>query len=267
VSPTRARVGAPRPTWAVLGSGSILPRRGHGPAGYALRLAPGGPLTLFDCGPGTLRHLPEVGADLGDVVRVVLSHYHLDHCLDLFALAFARRNPDLGTVPPLEVIGPRGLGRLCDRAESALGGWARDPDARFVEVDPAAGEGAGLERDGLRLRWVPTGHTPESVAWRADLPDGTSVAYSGDSPEQPALARLAREADLLVCECSHPDGEGVPGHLTPSGAARLAAAAGARRLLLTHFYPAMDPERARASAAEGFSGPVETARDGLVLEL
>ena len=55
--------------------------------------------------------------------------------------------------------------------------------------------------------------------------------------------------------------------LTPSGAARLASAAGARRLLLTHFYPSMDPERARHGAAATFPGPVEVARDGLLLEL
>jgi ribonuclease BN (tRNA processing enzyme) len=264
---TAARASGSGPTWAVLGSGTILPRPGHGPAGYALRPAPGAGVTLFDCGPGTLRHLPAVGIDLGEVERVVLSHYHLDHCLDLFALAFARRNPDFAPAPPLEVIGPVGLARLGDRAEGALGGWARDPDASFLEVDPGAGEGPGLQRGGLRLRWVPTGHTPEALAWRIDLPGGASVAYSGDSPEEPALARLAQGVTLLVCECSHPDGAGVPGHLTPSAAARLARASGAQRLLLTHFYPSMDPERARAGAAEVYAGPIETARDGLVLEL
>lgn len=251
--------------WCVLGAGSILPRAGYGPAGYALRPAPGAPVTLFDCGPGTLRKLPEVGIGLGEVERIVLSHFHLDHCLDLFAFAFARRNPSLGSPPPLEVIGPRGLWRLVDGAEGALGALARDGAASFVEVEPAAGLPA-LQRGALRLTWTPTEHTPEALAWRADLP-GAALAYSGDSPETPGVAELARGVDLFTLECSHADGHGVPGHLTPSSAARLAQRAGARRLLLTHFYPGLEPEDARVVAARTFAGEILLARDGLCVTL
>jgi ribonuclease BN (tRNA processing enzyme) len=263
-APERATSG---PTWTVLGAGSILPRPGYGPASYALRPAAGAPVTLFDCGPGTLRQLPERGIALAEVERIVLSHYHLDHCLDLFAFAFARRNPSFSQARPLEVIGPTGLARLGDRAAASLGSWARDPAASFVEIDPAQGARQSLERGALRLTWVATGHTPEAVAWRADLAGGSSVAYSGDSPEEPAVSRLARDAGLFVCECSHDDGEEVAGHLTPSSAARLAAASGARRLLLTHFYPSVEPERARAVAARTFRGPIELARDGATFAL
>lgn len=255
------------PTWTVLGAGAILPRPGYGPSGYALRPAAGAPVTLFDCGPGTLRQLPACGIALTEVERIVLSHYHLDHCLDLFAFAFARRNPGLASPPHLEVIGPVGLARLGERAASSLGAWSRDPSAAFTEVDPADGPARALERGALRLTWVATGHTPEAVAWRADLEGGASVAYSGDSPEEPAVARLARGAGLFVCECSHPDGEAAPGHLTPSAAGRLAASSAARRLLLTHFYPTVDPELARAQAGRFFAGPIELARDGATFEL
>lgn len=252
-------------TWSVLGAGAILPRVGYGPAGYALRPRPGAAVTLFDCGPGTLRNLPSVGIELREVERIVLSHFHLDHCLDLFAFAFARRNPGFAPAPELEIIGPAGLARLVERA-GGLGPHAVDPRAVLLEVDPR-GAGPALEREGLSLAWCPTGHTPEALAWRVDLDRGSSVTYSGDSPEAPAVAELARGTGLFVCECSHDDGAGVPGHLTPSSAARLARAAGARRLLLTHFYPGLDPERARERAARVYSGPIELARDGLVVAL
>jgi ribonuclease BN (tRNA processing enzyme) len=222
-------------------------------------------VTLFDCGPGTLRSLPGFGIALGEVERIVLSHFHLDHCLDLFAFAFARRNPSLGSPPPLEVIGPRGLARLVAGAEGALGALARDPAASFLEVEPRAGL-PPLERGALRLSWTPTGHTEEALAWRADLP-ATSLAYSGDSPESAGVADLARGVDLFTCECSHADGRGVSGHLTPSSAARLASRAGVRRLLLSHFYPELDPLQARAAAARTFEGEILLARDGLVVEL
>lgn len=249
----------------MLGAGSILPRAGYGPAGYALRPAPGAPVTLFDCGPGTLRNLPQVGIALGEVERIVLSHYHLDHCLDLFAFAFARRNPSLGKAPPLEVIGPHGLMRLVAGAQGALGALARDPAATFLEVEPVP-DSPPLVRGSLRLSWTPTGHTEEALAWRADLPR-SALAYSGDSPETPGVAELARGVDLFTVECSHADGQGVPGHLTPSSAARLATRADARALLLTHFYPGLLPDDAGAVAARTFSGEILLARDGLVVAL
>jgi ribonuclease BN (tRNA processing enzyme) len=93
---------------------------------------------------------------------------------------------------------------------------------------------------------------------------GWSLAYTGDTDEDPAVAELARGVDLFVCECSFPDEEATPNHLTPSSAARLARRAGVGRLLLTHFYPSLEPERARRAAALTFGGPIECARDGSV---
>jgi ribonuclease BN (tRNA processing enzyme) len=248
--------------WHVLGAGSILPRAQHGCAGYALRPAQGAPVTLFDCGPGTLRQLPAAGIALEEIERVVLSHFHPDHCLDLFALAFARRNPALGArLPELEIVGPRGLSELLERGATLFGahGWTRFERARTTEVDPSWGS---LERSGLRLAWAPTGHTPNALAWRAEDGRGASLCYSGDSGEVDALAELARGADLFVAECSFPDEAPVEQHLTPSGCARLALRAGCRRLLLTHFYPGLYPEAARERAARTFAGPIEVARDG-----
>lgn len=250
--------------WHVLGAGSILPRDGYGCAGYALRARPGAPVTLFDCGPGSLRMLPRVGIELAEVERVVLSHFHTDHWLDLYALFFARRNPDL-RAGPLEVIGPVGLRARVAAAPAALGPWVADPSARLCEVEPDARGCVRLEREGLRLSATLTGHAPEALAWRADFdtPRGPrSACFSGDTGENPAVAELARGADLCVFECSFPDEAAVEHHLTPSSAARLAHAAQARTLMLTHFYPSLEPEQARARAALAYGGPIEIARDG-----
>ena len=142
--------------------------------------------------------------------------------------------------------------------------WLRFERTTLVEIDPRACA-APLERGPASFTWLATGHTPESVAWRADLEDeGGSVAYTGDTGENPAVADHARGVSLFVCECSFPDEEAIELHLTPSSAGRLAARAGCRRLLLTHFYPSLDPEAARTGAARLYSGPIEVARDGSV---
>ena len=255
--------------WIVLGAGTILPRAGYGCAGHALRPGDGAAVTLFDCGPGTVRALGQVGLSVADVERVCVSHFHPDHCLDLFALAFARRNPAMRAhgLPRLEIVGPRGIAALLERGARLFGerGWTRFDEADVLEIDPARGSDP-LVRGELRFTWQATGHTPEAVAWRVDGADG-SAAYTGDSGENPDVAQLASGVDLFVCECSFPDGQAVEHHLTPGSAARLARMAGCKRLLLTHFYPEVDPAAAREVALRTFDGPIELARDGSVHRL
>jgi len=254
----------PGASWTVLGAGTILPRPGYGCSGHALRPAPGAPVTLFDCGPGTVRALAGSGIELPEVERVVLSHYHLDHCLDLLALAFARRSPFRGEVPPIELIGPVGLKAVLAGGERIFGRWVADPSAEVVEVEVGEGDVAVVELEGLELRCARSGHTDESVCWRADLSGGASAAYTGDAAELGAVSDLARGADLLVAECALPDESGTPEHLTPSSAARLAQRAGCSTLVLCHFYPPVDPVRARELAGRIFDGRIELARDGSV---
>lgn len=251
-------------SWTVLGAGSILPREGYGCAGYALRTSAGGPVTLFDCGPGTLRALAPAGIELGEVRRVVLSHYHPDHCLDLFALFFARRNPGFRPAPSMELIAPDGLAKVLGGGRAAFGRWVEPEDCSILELGDTAKDGWAGEFDGIRLSCVGTGHTPHALAWRADLADGSSVCFTGDTPESKAVADLARDVELFTAECSHLDGEGVAGHLTPTSAARMAVRAECRRLLLSHFYPGVEPERAREQASATFPGTIELARDGSV---
>lgn len=249
----------------VLGAGSILPRRDFGCAGYAL-VSPSGEFTLFDCGPGSLRALGQVGLELCNLRAVVLSHYHPDHCLDLFALAFARRNPEFEP-EPIEILGPAGLLRVMAGAEQAFGRWVRDPKSKLREINL---DGAGRGRTSLgalELSCVRTGHNPEALAWRADCPDGSSIAYSGDTPPEARVAELAREVDLFVCECSFPDDQASEGHLSPISAAEMGRRSDCSQLLLSHFYPSMDPEVARAEVAKLCTNGVLAAKDGMRVAL
>jgi ribonuclease BN (tRNA processing enzyme) len=251
--------------WTVLGAGTIVPREGYGPAGHALRPKADGRVTLFDCGPGTVRALAASDLGVADVERVCISHFHPDHCLDLFALAFARRNPNLRSdgLPHLEIIGPRGIAAILERGERLFGdrGWTRFEDTEVIEIDPQRCDEPLIRAD-FTLRWVATGHTPEAVAWRIDGRDGTSVAYTGDTGENAAVADLALDVDIFVCECSFADDHAIEKHLTPTRAGRLATRARCKRLVLTHFYPGLDPTEARSIASRSFDGAVDSARDG-----
>ncbi len=254
----------------VLGAGSILPRAGYGCAGYALVLDGSDDITLLDCGPGSIRNLAAAGLRVENVKRIVFSHYHLDHCLDLFALIFARRNPTV-KFAHLSVYGPVGLRRLIEDTPKGLGHYAVDSDIEWNELDMDARGVGRFRAAGMRFTGAANGHCGEAVSWRIEGPGGGAekgstpdwcLAYSGDTGDNPVVARIAKKADLFLCECSFAEEEAQPNHLTPLQAGRLAATAGARKLVLTHFYPSLRPEDAAARAADVFDGPIETARDG-----
>ncbi len=248
----------------VLGAGSILPRVGFGCAGYALCVEGTSDITLLDCGPGSIRNLAASGLRVEDVKRVVFSHYHLDHCLDFFALIFARRNP-AATFAPLEAFGPVGLRKLVEETPKGLGPYAVDPTLTWREIEVDAEGCAGFESGGLSFVGIANGHNREALSWRVDGSGAGgpwSLAYSGDTGENPRVADIAHDADVFVCECSFDEAHAQPNHLTPLQAGRLAAMAGARKLVLTHFYPGLDPKDAMEKAAEAFDGPIESAADG-----
>lgn len=79
-------------------------------------------------------------------------------------------------------------------------------------------------------------HASPCMGYRFDL-DGRTIAYCTDTGYCENAVALARNADLLIAECSLLPGDSSPGwpHLSPETAIRLAREAGAGRLALMHF--------------------------------
>ena len=96
---------------------------------------------------------------------------------------------------------------------------------------------------------------------------GQSVAFVMDTRWCDGALALASGADLLVCEATFLSSAGedeladVSGHLTAAQAARLAAEAGARRLVLTHFSQRHPDEQAFVDEARPIFPEVVAARD------
>jgi ribonuclease BN (tRNA processing enzyme) len=100
-------------------------------------------------------------------------------------------------------------------------------------------------------------HPVETFGFRVEHA-GWRLAYSADTGESDALVRLAKGADLLLCEASFLDGPQVrPNlHLTARQAASHAARAGVGQLVLTHLVPWNDREQTLAEAAGTYRGPL-----------
>lgn len=211
---------------------------------------------LLDLGNGSLgalqRHVP-----VYDIDAVLLSHLHADHCMDLCSYYVARRYWPSGPLPRIPVYGPAGANARMSRA------YDIPPDPGMTdEFDFRDFPSGSFHLGPLRITTDLMAHPVEAYGMRIEHA-GKVLTYSGDTGGCESLVRLAKDADLFLCEASFHEGrDDAPDlHLNGREAAEHAVRAGAGRLLLTHIPPWNDPERTLAEAAP-FDGPTELARPG-----
>jgi ribonuclease BN (tRNA processing enzyme) len=229
------RIGAPVMLLTVLGTATPAPRPDQPCSGYLVRS--GADVVALDLGPGALANLQR-HVDLVDLSAVWISHLHADHWADLSSLFYELEFGVARRSSPLPVHAPPGC------AERLRGFFARE-DARFLENalefhDLHDGDLVRLGRLELRSRRV--SHDVEAYGVRVSDGDGV-LAYSGDTAPCQALDELARDADLLLCECGaagRPEDQAQV-HLAPGDVGALAARAGVARLLVTHLDPTLHP--------------------------
>lgn len=240
----------------ILGAGTAIPAAGYSPASIAVRVA--GEHVLLDAGAGSLKRLQASGAPWHQLDRVFLTHFHLDHCLDLASILFAYRLPQLRRKKPLGVYGPPGLRRLYARLNRAFHGWLSPRGFRLTltEVQETTLRFTGYTVSTRRMNHDQT----RAVGYRLTAA-GKSLAYSGDTDVCEGVVELGRGAEALILECSVRDEQKVAGHLTPTECGRLAAAANCRRLVLTHFYPVFEGYDIRSRVRRSFAGRLTLARD------
>ena len=246
----------------VLGAGTAIPEKGYSPAGIYVRI--GREHILLDAGAGTLQRLLAVGIRYVDLDRVFLSHYHVDHCVDLISLLFAARIPDPPRSKPLTIYGPKGLRTLYRQLNNAFRGWLEPRSYRLQLQELADEQTLRLRGYAVTARFM--NHSALALGYRLKG-RGKSLAYSGDTDRCDAVVSLGKGVDLLILECSTTDERKVQGHLTPSECGRIAAEAGCRHLLLTHFYPIFRRYDIRARVRRTFLGPLSLARDGLEMTI
>ncbi|MFC0435158.1 ribonuclease Z [Kutzneria buriramensis] len=291
----------------VLGSASQTPTRHRNHNGYLLRFDREG--VLFDPGEGTQRQMIQAGRSATEITRICVTHFHGDHSLGLAGVLqrLSLDNvpheircyyPESGQVyfdrlrystsyheranvvpVPLAADGPVDSSltvAALDHRIDCYGYRFAEPDGRRMLPDRLAALGVrgpmvselqrlgAIEVDGRRVAL-------EDVS----VPrPGQVFAFVMDTRMCAGALELARDADLLVAESTFVDADRELawryGHLTSREAGRLAAEAGARELVLTHFsqrYPYEEAERFREEAAKEFSGEIHLAVDLAVIPL
>ena len=218
---------------------------------------------LLDAGNGSTGPLQR-SCGLLDLDAIVISHMHGDHYLDLITYTYARRYHPDGNPKCLPVHGPS------DVEEHIAGAFGRpvkqllDEVYEFYPISTAGSIDIGpftVERERVN-------HPVETYAMRITA-NGSTLAYSADSGISDELVKVARGADLFLCEASYLDGDDNPPdiHLTGREAAEHASRAGVGKLVLTHLVPWGDPDRTLNEATAAYDGEIAVAACGAVFDI
>jgi len=236
----------------VLGSAASYPGAGRACAGHLVQHS--GTAVLLDCGNGVISNLGRV-IDPTHLAALFVSHGHIDHFADIYALQSALRYAPTGPMQPLPLHLPAGL---FGRMQTVLGGHAADELASAFQVHEFEA-GRSVEVGPLRVTPRRVEHADEAYALVVEA-EGRSMCYTSDTKAGEAVLEAARGTDLLLAEATMPpEFAGRAPHMTPAEAAMLARDAGAGTLVLTHMWPTVDRQRARAEAAGIFDGQVAVA--------
>jgi len=268
----------------VLGSGGPIADDGRASTAYLVWID-GGSRALVDAGGGAFLRFGEAGARFDELDFIGLSHFHTDHSADLPPLLksgyFSQR------ARPLPIAGPSGAGRfpglqgfLAAMLDAERGAYAYlsgylDGSGGLVRLEtieaPGDSDGVVALTAASNVRFtvdalaVPHGPVP-TVAFRLRSGNATIVFAGDQNGSNPAFVDFAQDADLLIMHLPIPgDADEVAKnlHATPDAVGRIAQAAGARMLLLSHFMA-----RSLANLDENVSvvrshydGPVIVAED------
>ena len=218
---------------------------------------------LLDAGNGSTGALQRT-VGLLDLDAVMISHMHGDHFLDLVTYTYARRYHPDGNPGCLPVHGPSDV---ADHVAAAFGRPVKELLDEVFEFHPASGPGTidlgpfTIERDRVN-------HPVETYAMRVTA-GGKTLVYSADSGVCEELVKIARDADLFLCEASYLDGDDNPPdiHLTGKEAGEHATRAGARKLVLTHLVPWGDEDRTLEEATASYDGEIAVACSDRVFDI
>jgi ribonuclease BN (tRNA processing enzyme) len=215
---------------------------------------------LLDFGTGSLSALQRY-ASLTSVDAIVLTHLHADHMFDACSYVVVRRYAPEGPYPAIPIYAPAGAAA---RVGAAYGEGSVDDVYTFTDLRAGTFDVGPFSVTVDRVN-----HPVETYGVRVEH-GGRVLAYSADTAACEALSRLAKNADLFLCEASYLDGEDNPPdlHLTGRDAGEIAARAGVANLVLTHLVAAWGSEaKTLAAAASVFHGPIHVAHPGATYEI
>lgn len=187
---------------------------------------------LLDCGCGTLVRMSQAGIPFKDIDMIFISHFHIDHISDLSALLWALKYPPLGRSKDLQIIGPGGFREFYSTYIEPIV-FSKPFELFDIEIKEIKDE---IEFDDFKVQVLSTSHTDESLAFKF-IENGKILVIGGDMGYCRDIIDFAKEADVLVLECSYDNSREGENHLNSGECGDIAKKANVKKLIITHLYP------------------------------
>ena len=243
---------------------------------------------VVDCGYGTSRQLLAAGVPLDRLRYIFITHHHSDHNLEYGPLFYNAWVTGLPT--GIDAYGPSGLEKMTEDFFSymkldidvRIEDEGRSDPRKLVFAHDIKNAGVVLQNEDVKVSACQVRHpmVKQAYAYRFDG-KSRSIVISGDTAYAPELGDFAKGADVLVHEVMYlpgiealvrrlPNAKRLREHLLaahtlPEDVGRIAARAGVKTLVLTHFVPGDDPSITDKQWAEGvrkhFNGRIIVGKD------
>ncbi|ADH98977.1 beta-lactamase domain protein [[Bacillus] selenitireducens MLS10] len=238
----------------VIGHWGAYPAKGEATSCYLIE--EGDTKLILDCGSGAVSNLQNHLA-LKHLDGVIVSHTHADHVADLGVLAYSRLiDMQLNhTHHRLNVYAH-------EDEETLHSELNKDPYSEcypFVETDE-------LEFPDVTVQFCKGKHKVDSYGMKIiSRETGKKMVYTADTSYTDQMAAFAKEADLLLAECSFYQGQNGEqfGHMTSLDAGRLASRGEVGELILTHLPHFGDHAQLIEETRKVYVGRVSLASAGM----
>ena len=245
----------------------------------------GGVRLLFDCGRGATMRLAQMGISSGTISRLLLTHLHSDHVLqipDLLLTGWLGTGRGDGRPGPLTVWGPEGTVAMMDHLQQAFAfdiRMRRDIDEKIPGegikvVSHDIGQGVVFDEQGVKVTafLVDHGIVAPALGYRIDYGDH-SVVLSGDTRVSENLITFAKGADVLVHEvvdpavirARSPNADAIIAHHTTAEEAGEIFTRVRPRLAVYSHAP--NTEAVIAQTRKTYSGPLQGPEDMLTIDI
>lgn len=249
------------PKLIILGSANAVPAENHENThmilvGKERRL-------LIDCVSNPILRLERAGIDPNTVTDLILTHFHPDHVSGVPLLLM-----DTWLMGRRQSLNVYGLDHTIDRTQQVMAAYAWEKWPNFFPVIfqrlPNEERSILIDSEEWRVLSSPVCHLIPTIGLRIEFPHSSKVlAYSADTEPCQQVVRLAKNADVLIHECT----SASPGHSSAAQAGEVAAQASAKKLLLIHYHArGSDPEHLTLEARKTFGGDVKLAQDFMEIE-
>lgn len=262
--------------------GSVSPNSKGDKRGVGYIVKDGKYKVLLDAGSG-VTGLMNLDEDLNNLI-IKISHLHVDHYMELFALAYAsfvRHNlgylnkrikvylPEPDYYYETEYYGDNqsGWGQIKVKKEIPVHVLLNHIENyfEFINYD----EKSKIKHGNMIITSSKNPHDVKCYSTKIDN-GKSSVVYSGDTGFiGNSLETFSKDADLLICESTFLKGQPKKGnnHLYAYEAGLIANGANVKELMLTHFWPDIDKQSYVDEAKEEYYGPVRASEEGEVIKL